>query len=333
MKLIRAIIVFALIPLIAGYYVASSQGSKKLENSTNLNFNIGNILTTDRITFAEKGSIISLSQKNVVTIPTNHSQIIEVSPLGANFIGIDKQTNYSVLDEFSQSGNLLKILQNGNTGDIDTMNWFTDPVISSNQQLIAFVSDKDKSQTNVLDNALFIENLNTGTVEKIADPDPHSGGIAHPTWDPSDSNMITYDYYQYDQHFNPYSNIQEYNLQTQTTNNLTTQNQNAYQGSFSPDGKQFIFLERNNNITTKMYIADVTKNGLSNIDEIASGDYAYPEYSNTPNHIYYLQAQGNTGYDLYTASIANNKLTDELPISTSEQLLGNSGFIVTKEGK
>lgn len=331
MKFFRALIIFVLIPLIAGYFVASTQGAKKLTNNTNVNFDTSNVQVNDSITIAEKGNIISLTQKGVNTIQTNHPQLIEVVPSGANFVGVDKQTNYSDLDEFSQSGTLINTIQNGNTGDIDTMNWYTDPAISLNNKQLAFVSDKDKAQTNIQDNALFVANLATGTVGKIADPDPHSGGIAHPIWDPINPNIITYDYYQYDQSFNPYSIIEEYNIQTQNTVNLTTQNQNAYQGSFSPDGKQFIFLERNNNITTNMDIADVSANGLSNVRQIASGDFSYPTYSNTPGHIYYLQAQGNTGYDLYTATIVDNKLNDENPITTSAQLLGNSGFVVTKE--
>lgn len=330
MKILRALIIFAIIPLIAGYFVASAQGNKKQQSDTNPNFITNSILPTDKITLTEKGNIISLTQKGVTTIPTNHQELIEVSPLSDNFIGVDKQTNYSSLDEFSSRGSLIKALQNGNTGNIDTMNWFTDPIVNAKQTEIAFVSDKDGAQTNVLDNALFVEDLSTGTSEKIADPDPHSGGITHPVWNPINPNLITYDYYQYDNNYNPYSVIDEYNIQTQTTNSLTTQKQNAYQGSFSPDGKHFIFLERNNNITTVMYEANVTANGLSNIYNIATGDFAYPEFSNTANHIYYLQAQGNNGYDLYTATIDNGTISNTTALSTSEQLLGNSGFVVSK---
>jgi len=329
MKIIRALIIFVLIPLIAGYFVASSQG-KKLQINTNTNFNTGDVLPTDRITMTLGGNIISLTQKGATTVNTKHPQLIEVSPLKNNYIGVDKQTNYSSLYEFSSTGTLLQTFDNGNTGDIDTMDWFTDPNVNKNQTEIALVSDKNKDQTNVLDNALFIQNLNTGTIQKIADPDPHSGGIAHPVWDPINPNLITYDYYQYDDNYNPYSVIEEYDINSQATTDLTKQNQNAYQGSFSPDGKHFIFLERNNDITPVMYLANVTENGLANIHSIASGDFAYPEFSYTTNHIYYLQAQGNNGYDLYTATLVDGKLSSPTQISTSGQLLGNSGFIVNK---
>jgi hypothetical protein len=329
MRKIRAFIIFALIPLIAGYFIASAQGQQKIAITSTLNFTPGNVLPTDRITLVEKGKIISLTNAGVNSFPTNDSALIEVSPLGSNFIGVDKQTNYSSLDEFSPDGALVKTLQDGNTGDIDTMNWFTDPTVNKNQKEIAFVSDKNKGTSNIYDNVLFVENLTTGVVQDIADPDPHSGGIAHPVWDPADQNTIAYDYYQYDSNYNPYSIIDEYNIQTQATTPLTTQQQNAYQGSYSPNGKQFIFLERNNDITPVMYIGDVTSNGLSNVHSIASGDFAYPEFSNTPDHIYYLEAKGNTGYDLMTAEITDNELTNPTAISTGELLLANSGLVVS----
>lgn len=332
MKKIRAFIIFALIPLIAGYLVSSHQGHKLL-NSVTLNFNTQAVLPTDQITVVENGTISTITQKGVSTVATKHPQLIETDPLGSNFIGVDKQTNYSSLLEFSSTGALTQTILNGNTGDIDTMDWYTDPAVAPNQTEIAFASDQDKGKTNVLDNALFVDNLTTNSVAKIADPDPHSGGIAHPVWNPVNPDLITFDYYQYDNNYNPYSVIQEYDINAQTTTNLTTQNQNAYQGSFSPNGKQFIFLERGNDITTGMYIANITANGLSNVRSIASGDFAYPEFSYTPNHIYYLQAQGNTEYDLYTATITDNKITDETPISTDGELLGNSGFVVTKVQK
>jgi WD40 repeat protein len=328
MRKIPAIIIFILIPLAGGYLVASAQGHKQ-PMQTNLEFKSGSIQKTDRITLAEKGAIISITNAGVNSIQTNHPALIETIPLGTNFIGIDKQINYSVLDEFSPGGSVVKTLHNGNTGNIDTMDWFTDPAVNTSQTKIAFVSDKDKSQTNILDNALFVENLVDGSLQKIADPDPHSGGITHPVWNPANQDMITYDYYQYDTNYNPYSIIEEYNLQTHTTTPLTTQQENAYQGSFSPDGKQFIFLERGNDITTGMYIADVTENGLANVHTAATGDFAYPAFSNIPNHIYFLQAQGNNGYDLYTATITNDKLTDLSAISTGEQLQANSGYTVS----
>ncbi|HSX08787.1 MAG TPA: hypothetical protein VLF93_01385 [Candidatus Saccharimonadales bacterium] len=329
MKKIRAIIIFIILPIIAGYLIASHQGHKSIPTAS-LSFSNHALQPTDQITLVENGTIATITQKNVTTMQTHHPQLIETLPLGGSFVGVDKQLNYSSLLEFSPNGTVTKTLQNGNTGNIDTMNWFTDPAMSSDQKKLAFVSDKNKATTDVQDNALFIENFGTGAVTKIVDPDPHSGGIAHPFWNPMNPNLITYDYYQYDDQYNPYSVIQQYDITSQSTTPLTTQKQNAYQGSFSPDGKHFIFLERNNNITTQMYIADVTSNGLTNIQQLASGDFAYPQFSYTPNHIYYLEAKGNTQYDLYTATVANGQLSGIMQISNTQQLLGNSGFVVEK---
>ncbi len=326
---IRSILIFAVLPLFAGYYYASLQ-SQKPNIAISSNFNIEAVALSDQITLINQGNIISLAHSGTNTIPTNNRRLTEANQLGNNYIASDKQTNYSSLEEFNSRGKKLKTLLNGNTGNIDNDNWFTDPAVSPNKQTVAFVSDMDKNTTKILDNALFIENLDTGTTTKIADPDPHSGGIAHPVWNPSNPNIIAYDYYQYDNDYNPYSVIKETDIKSQTIINLTTRQQNAYQGSFSPNGRQFIFLGRNEDNTVAIYTAEITNSGLANVQKFASGNFAYPAFSNTPNHIYFLQAQGNSGYDLYTGEIKHNRLINISAITSNVQISADSGFMVNK---
>ena len=327
MKFIHALIIFAILPLLAGYFVAASHAKKQVVVN-NLNFNPKQILPTDKITLTEQGNIISVNTHGIITVPTHNAQLIQSIPWQDNFISVDKELNYSSLLVFSKNGSLTSKLQNGDTGNIDTMNWFTDPALSPDAKQLAFVSDKNKGKTHVEDNALFVENFETKTVEKEADPDSHSGGIAHPVWNPTNVHELIYDYYSYTRNFSPYSTIDEYNTQTQQTTHLTTPEQNAYQAAFSPDGKQLLFLERGDNIKTTLYLADVTNDGLSNIQSLATGDFAYPQFSHTPNNIYYLMANSNTGYNLYVSRITGNRLTSTNAVSTGDQLLGNSGFIV-----
>lgn len=324
----RSLLIFVMLPLIAGYLVASIQGHT-VQRKSNLNFASKNVLPTDRITLVNQGSISSVTKTDSTTIDTHHPQLIEASPLGNNYIAVDKQTNYASLEEFSSTGVLLETLLNGNTKDIDTMNWFIDPAVQQNQQEIVFVSDKDKEKTKVFDNALFIYSLASHSIKRIVDPFPSSGGIAHPRLNPTNPNILIYDYYQYDEKYNPYSLIQEYNRQTEKITSLTTQKQNAYQGSFSSDGKQLIFLGRNSDFTVTMYLADVADNGLSNVQKLMTGDIAYPTFSFTSNHIYYLQAEDNKGYNLLTATVQKNKLINPATVVSGFQLLGNASFSVT----
>lgn len=322
----RIIILFTLIPFVLGYLTAYFQG-KPVHQA--LSFVTNNILSTDTIILSSNGDIYKLNQ-NTTTQLTQNQNLIEPVLAGNDIIAIEKTTNYSSLVMYDQTGKKLKTLFNGNSGNIDTMSWITDPSVSLSQHMLAYVSDKDKNQTQMPDNALYVMNLINGKSTNIANPASYSGGLAHPVFDPSDENIILYDYYQYDaQTLTPYSTIEEYNKQTGVITTLTFENKNAYQEAFSPDGRQILFLGRNNSLNTvTMYIANFASDKLSNIHALVVGDFAYPSFSYTNNHIYYLQAEGNKGYNLLTATVQNNKLMNAIPIVNGFQLLGNSSYMV-----
>ncbi len=325
----RVLILFSIIPFIVGFSVAYFQGKPKNQTAV---FDTSNIQPTDTIILSNNGNIYKLNQNRASQI-THNQNLIEPIALGNAIAAIKKTTNYSSLLLFDQSGNKIKTLFNGNSNNIDTMSWITDPAVNSTQDRIAYVSDKDKVFTNVPDNALYVLNLSTGKSTNIAKPDPYSGGIAHPIFDPSDKNIILYDYYQYDpKTLMPYSAIKQFDNASGLITTLTYENRNAYQASFSPDGKKILFLERNgdsNNVA--LCIADFNNNsGLSNIKTLAIGDFAYPEFSNTKWHIYFLQAQGNKGYNLLTGTVYKNGLNNIRTIVSGNTLLGNSSYSVIR---
>ena len=328
----RVILLFIILPFLAGILTAYLQQKPVLENTTF--FMTNNILPNDNIILASSGNIYKLKNDNTTQI-TYKQNIIEPFVFQNYFMGINKTTNYASLLVYDKTGKLIQTLFNGNTKNIDTMNWISDPAINYKQNKIAYVSDRGKMQTNIPDNALYLLDLETEKTTLIANPDPYSGGITHPTFDPTNNNIIVYNYYQYDPvTLVPYSTIEEYNTQTKVITPLTFENKNAYQQAFSPDGKQLIFLGRNKDANTViMYLADFSSKGLTNITQIAQGDFAYPAFSNTKNHIYFLQAQANSGYNLMTATIIKKRLSNILNITDGFSLLGNSSFQITLNEK
>lgn len=316
---------------VLGFLVAFFQTHQG--GQTMATFSTKNIPPTDVIVLSNQGDIYQVSHQGSAQI-THGQHLIEPVKIGNTFAAIEKTTNYASLLMFDQQGNIIKTLFSGNNDTIDTMSWITDPAASPAQNRIAYVSDKDKAQTNVPDNALYVLNLATGKSTNVAKPSPYSGGLAHPLFNPVNSNIILYDYYQYDpQTLMPYSTIEQFDNTTGLITTLTFENQNAYQAAFSPDGKQLLFLGRNDGSTSvTLYIADFdSTSGLSNIRTLLSGDLAYPAFSNTKNVIYYLQAQGNSGYNLMNATIQNNKLSNIQTVVSGNILLGNSSYAILKK--
>lgn len=324
----RLIIIYSVISFLLGLTVAFHQGKQINKETT---FYINNVPYKDRILLSSKGDLYQLTSKNVKQI-TRNQNLIEPVFADNNIVAVEKTTNYSSLVMYNLAGEKIRNLLNGKSGNIDSMSWFSDPSINPTGNVIAYVSDKDKRQTQVPDNALYVLNISDGKSTNIASPAAFSGGITHPIFNPVNGKILLYDYYQYDPGTSlPYSTIEQYNKDTGLIRTLTFENKNAYQESFSPDGKQLLFLGRNNDIrTVTLYVADFTSDGLKNIFALTSGDLAYPTFSNINNHIYYLQASGNSGYDLFTATIDKSKLKNIHNITSGSQLLGTSSFSVIK---
>lgn len=321
----RSIILFALLPLMAGYVFASNQSPNR-EKGIFSAFNNEYVDKHDTITVANAGNIYLLTH-NYITQVTQNQNLIEPIPIQGSFLAVDKELNFASLNLYDEHGHLIKPLQNGNSGNIDTMTWSMDPTAENGK--IAFVSDKNKIVSGITDNALFVQQLNTGELTQIAKPSPHSGGISHPVWSPVNNDIVFFDYYTYDtETIEPYSIIMQYNMKSKVTIPLTTEKLNAYQCAFTVDANRIIFLGRNSDLAT-MYTADYADGTLKNIRKLASGDFAYPQFSNNPNKIYFLQANGNSGYNLYTATIKQDKLSDIRSLTKGSTLLGNSSFNVT----
>lgn len=324
---IRTILFFSIIPFVFGFTMMRFSRSTKIS----VNFETSNVMPTDIILLSSRGNIFKLDKNGYEEIISGHN-LIEPIVVGNSVAAIYKTTNFSSLIMYDPSVNKTKTLFNGDTGNLDTMSWITDPATSPDGKRIAYVSDKDRQMTGVPDNALYVLNLADGKSTNIAQPDPYSGGLAHPIFNPQDSNIVLYDYYQYNPETSvPYSTIEEFNKKTGRVRTLTFEGKNAYQASFSPDGKKLLFLGRleDKNLVT-LYLADYDDNGLSNFKALAVGDFAHPVFSFTDNKMYFLKAQKNNGYNLMTATIQDDKLIDIKTIVSGNELLGNSSFNVVK---
>ncbi len=327
----RTLILFGLVPFLIGLAVGFSHGSHTATPVApgTVAFQNSAIAPTDVITLSDNGNIFQLTATTTKQI-TQGQNLIEPVFMGSGYLAITKTTNYASLDFYDNQGNRGRIVYSGNTGNVDTMHWISDPAIDAADTQLAYVSDRDSGKTGISDNALYLQPLSGGTPTVIGQPDPHSGGIAHPVFSPINRNLIFYDYYQYDgQTYNPYSTIYEYDSTTGNTVSLTDEKTNAYQEALSPDGKQILFLGRNEDNAATLYLAQVGDFALSHPQALLTGDIAYPQFSYTLNTLYFLQATKNTGYDLMRATIVKGKLTNVTAITTTAQLLGSSSYTLT----
>ncbi len=329
----RLLLIYSIIPLFLGYFVAANLTKNSQHTSSEAtSFVQRNIIANDKLMLSINGSIFSVSQKNETKLISSQNEIDPVF-INGSIITVLRNTNYSSIQKFESNGVYQNTLLSGDADSIDSMDWFTDPSVNRTNSRIAYVSDKDKSQTGIPDNALYVLNPSTGKSTQIENPYPYSGGIANPTWNPdkNNSNDILYDYYEYDPNtLQPYSVLHLYSNQTGLVTTLTTEKQNAFQASFSPDGKQIVFLGRNDDSTlVNLYLANYSNGQLQNARIISKGDFAYPTFSSNPSFIYMLESTGNQSYDLYSSQIKGNSLINLNQITQNAMLDGNSFFDVS----
>jgi len=281
---------------------------------------INAIAPGDRLVLTKDENIFSLTHGKTTQI-TYDQHVSEPVATSSGYFAIEKKRNYSSLLLFDAHGALAQTFLDGSSPKIDHMFWVTEPAVSPDEKKIAFVSDRNRGQSGNPDNALFVQDIVQGTPQLIVRPIPYSGGIANPMWDPQ-MHFLLYTSYTYDTlTLEPYSIIQLYDMKTRTMTDLTTEEQNAFQATISPDAKKLLFLSRNKDKNTvTLYSADFADKQMTNPRALTTGDLAYPRFSNTPDRIYYLHASENSDYTLMTAEIHEASISGTLRVPDAAHL-------------
>ena len=291
---------------------------------------VDSIVPGDRLLLTKDGNIFSLGRSTTTQI-THEEHVSEAVATSSGYFAVAKKTNYSSLLFYNKSGSLVQTFLDGNAPRIDRMVWVTEPVVSPDEKKIAFVSDRNRFQTGNSDNALFVQDIVKGIPQLIVKPIPYSGGIANPVWDPQ-MRFLLYTSYTYDElTLEPYSVVQLYDFKTRSAIDLTTKEQNAFQATLSPDAQKILFLSRDkdkNSVT--LFLADFLDQKIMNAKALATGDIAYPRFSNAQNHIYYLQASENSDYTLMTANVHDASISGILSVPDAVHLKAGAYSVLTE---
>lgn len=321
MKTKWLVLIIGLLAFSAGYGYSVVRGNAPAVHATQITKVATNHMPSgDALLLANKGDIFKV-ENDALTQITQGQHFSSPVLFSQKIVAVENGDNYSSLDLLDDAGTKVKTLLQGKGKNIDANHWAGDPAIDSSSSKLAYVSDKNRDTTGVPDNALFIEDLTTGVAKLAASPDPHTGGLANPAFDPADPTQIAYTSYAYDDSSKPYSVVKLLDLMTKKAVDLTTHDQNAYQLSFSPDGTHVVFISRSSDLlSSSLMTADFADGELTNVQTLGTGDYAFPRFSNDNQHIYFLQAKSNTGYDLYIGQAVNGKLSHVDALTNSSAL-------------
>ena len=189
--------------------------------------------------------------------------------------------------------------------------WEMQPDWSPDGLSLAYVSDRARTKTGVLDPAAWRITLPTGARTQLATANQYTGGIDFPRWRPSHSGELVYTSWAYDpQTLNPYGQLILEDVRTSRKQALTPPDQTSFQPSWSPDGTYVAFVKREQRQDGLwvMPVADATTSASSPPVSSESGKLvvhgmaAHPMWAPDGHAIAYIGLKDGS-FDLFVQSL------------------------------
>ncbi|HLG74545.1 MAG TPA: hypothetical protein VK009_29340 [Chloroflexota bacterium] len=167
------------------------------------------------------------------------------SPDG-NILAFDRQDRNSAdlfVMPYPQGG--PKQLSNNTNRVVENNLWEMQPDWSPDALSLAYVSDRGRLKNGVLDPAPWRITIATGARAQLANSNQYAGGVDLPRWRPDHKNELLYTSWAYDsQTLQPYGQLMLEDTQTSQVRALTPPNETSFQGDWSPDGKNIVYIKR-----------------------------------------------------------------------------------------
>jgi len=161
-------------------------------------------------------------------------------------LAFDRQAKNSAdLYVMPYPGGQPRALSNNASRIVGNNFWEMQPDWAPDGLSLAYVSDRARTKTGVLDPAPWRITLATGARAQLATANQYTGGIDFPRWRPSGASQLVYTSWAYDpQTLNPYGQLILENTRTGRKQTLTPPGQTAFQPSWSPDGNYLALIRR-----------------------------------------------------------------------------------------
>lgn len=351
-----AIILLAALVCFSFFYKDTISKIVFLFTKPSVNINSSKVIANN---FSISGSIYFIKNKNIWVANGNSVRQL-TSSQGIDQISVSKDgkiiifsridTNYSNIYSLNtQSEITTQLTRTKLYPNLYNSVWNLDPILSSQQDKFAFLSDKSKFTQGNSDPSIFEMNLHTLQTTQISHSYSYTGGDQDPVYYPLDENYILYTKYTYLQgNQQPFSKLYLMDIRNKQSFTLSPDEAGILSPSFSHDGKYILFLKRDTtdialNKNNSIYIMPFQlENILQSIPDAAflkdfsfkefikSGINAMPVFSPDDKNIAYF-TESNNDFNLATEniSISMNDI-GKLNIKTSnEQFITQNSSLTT----
>jgi len=238
------------------------------------------------------------------------------SPNGTQ-LAFDKQDKNSAdlyLAAYPQGD--ARALSNNAAQIVENNLWEMQPDWSADGLSLAYVSDRGRTTTGILDPAAWRLTLSSRSRVQLSQANQYTGGVDFPRWRPGGNSELVYTSWAYDPTtLAPYGQLMLLDTQTRQAQALTPASQTAFQPSWSPDGSHLAFIKRNGR-NDDIWIMPVDEGGTASqatpsgaVDTISGtlllpGAAAHPVWSPDGHAIAYIGLKAGS-LDLFVQPLSN----------------------------
>jgi len=167
------------------------------------------------------------------------------SPNGT-LLAFDQQLKNSAnLLEMTYPGGAPRALSNNTSPVVNNNLWEMQPDWSPDGRMLAYVTDRARIQTGVLDPSVWRLTLASGARTQLAPTNAYTGGADFPRWQPGTGTSLIYSLWAYNpETLLPYAQIIQLNVLTGRRVEVTPPSETDFQPAWSPDAQHIAFIRR-----------------------------------------------------------------------------------------
>lgn len=253
------------------------------------------------------------------------------SPNGKQIAYVLRRKNSSDIALMQANGLGTHFITDNASPVVDNNLWAFEPTWSPDGKTFAYLTDRGRAGTGVIDLAVWTMNTAGGQLLELQKPAPYSGGDADPAWRPGHPGEILYSHYFYTANGEQaLSQLILLDTRSQRWVAVTPPTESDFQAAWTPHGRAIVFVKRapnQDNLVTMSVATWPTVDHFAAEKLLLAGVLAQPVVSHDGKQLLYIAKTSDQGFDLSLVGLTGSGATLALARNAKPQMLTDSHVV------